>query len=328
MGGGGPAAEPPPFDGMSKNIHLSSTFGGQKSSSRRTAPAFGFGAATREVANKVFVSQEHTALATAGLHSPGPAKYVLPPSIGGTQPEGRKKSAPSYGFSKGSRFMVERVSDRTPGPGAGGFHPAIGPQPVGRFASAPMAGFGSGTREARSKLFISSEHNKLDNYGQGSPGPATIALPSTMGRQFSSAISSPGVVAFSQAGRTDPRQRQLMKEKEGMPAPGGTYQIGPSVGKQFSSRYASAPQAGFGTSEVSHQNKPYQSQQHEKMHFGKLSPGPLAKYQIDNSIGNQIESKDASQPSWGFGSADRWATYNKELKANTTPGPGNYDPVA
>ena len=71
-----------------------------------------------------------------------------------------------------------------------------------------------------------------------------------------------------------------------------------------------------------------QSQQHEKMHFGKASPGPLAKYQIDNSIGRQLESKDASQPSWGFGSADRWASYNKELKANTTPGPGSYDPVA
>ena len=42
----------------------------------------------------------------------------------------------------------------------------------------------------------------------------------------------------------------------------------------------------------------------------------------------QLESKDASQPSWGFGSADRWASYNKELKANTTPGPGSYDPVA
>jgi hypothetical protein len=310
------------------DMNLSSTFGGQKSSSRRTAPSFGFGAATREVANKVFVSQEHTALATAGMHSPGPAKYDMPPSIGGTQPEGRKASAPSYGFSKGARFMTEREADRTPGPGAGGFHPAIGPQPVGRFASAPMAGFGSGTREARSKLFISHEHNRLDNYGQGSPGPATIALPSTMGKQFSSAISSAGQVAFSQAGRDDPRAKQLSKEKANMPGPGGTYKIDPSVGKQISSRYASAPQAGFGTSEVSHQQKLYQSQQHEKMHFGKLSPGPLAPYQIDNSIGRQLESKDASQPSWGFGSADRWAAYNKEVSSNTTPGPGNYDPVA
>ena len=83
MGGGG--KEPPPWDGKSMNIHVSSTFGAQKSSSRRTAPAFGFGAATREVANKVFVSQEHTSLATAGMHSPGPAKYVKPPSIGGTR---------------------------------------------------------------------------------------------------------------------------------------------------------------------------------------------------------------------------------------------------
>ena len=80
-----------------------------------------------------------------------------------------------------------------------------------------MASFGAGTREARSKLFISHEHNRLDNYGQGSPGPATINLPSTMGRQSSSAIQSPGVVAFSQAGRTDPREVQLAKEKAGMP---------------------------------------------------------------------------------------------------------------
>ena len=60
----------------------------------------------------------------------------------------------------------------------------------------------------------------------------------------------------------------------------------------------------------------------------KPSECPTHYYQIDNSIGRQLESKDASQPSWGFGSADRWASYNKELKANTTPGPGSYDPVA
>ena len=119
--------------------------------------ASGSSSKTEKVANKVFVSQEHTALATAGMHSPGPAKYTLPPSVGGTQPEGRKKSAPSYGFSKGSRFMTERVSDRTPGPGANGFIPSIGPQPVGSFRSAPIAGFGTGTREARAKLFISQE---------------------------------------------------------------------------------------------------------------------------------------------------------------------------
>ena len=130
--------------------------------------------------------------------------------------------------------------------------------------------------------------------------------------------------------------------------------------------------------QVSHQNKLYLSAQHEKMHFGKLSPGPCAPYQIGASVGPQKESKDASQPSWGFGSQasrrpamssygytaiqryplyiytalysiqysaiqctrhtsplclpfcsqDRWHTYNKELKANTTPGPGAYDPSA
>ena len=34
--------------------------------------------------------------------------------------------------------------------------------------------------------------------------------------------------------------------------------------------------AGFGTSEVSHQNKLYLSTEHEKMHFGKTGPGPAS----------------------------------------------------
>ena len=46
------------------------TFGDQPLGGRKSAPAFGFGAATREQANKVFVSQEHTLIATGGMASP------------------------------------------------------------------------------------------------------------------------------------------------------------------------------------------------------------------------------------------------------------------
>ena len=326
MGGGG--GEPPPWDGASKDMSKSSTFGKQFSSARRGAPAYGFSAATREVANKVFVSQEHTALATAGMHSPGPASYLLPPSVGGKQPDGRRRDAPSFGFGSAPRFMTEKVSARTPGPGAGGHQPAIGPQVNARFRSEPSAGFGKGNRDVAKKVFISQEHSNQDMYGMGSPGPATIALESTLGKQASSAFANPSAWVFSTAGRDDIRTKQKLKEAKNSPGPPGLDQLRASVGPQVSSRFRTQPIAGFGTSKVATQNKLYVSKQHDKMHFGKDSPGPLAKYEIGPSVGRQFHSKDSSQPAWGFGSQDRWHTYNKELKANTTPGPGAYDPAA
>ena len=78
-------------------------FGAQPMSTRKSAPSYGFGAASRSTAQKVFVSQEHTALATAGMHSPGPAVYLLPPSVGGKQPDGRRADPPSWGFGTNNR---------------------------------------------------------------------------------------------------------------------------------------------------------------------------------------------------------------------------------
>ncbi len=71
MGGGGDGAP----RGV-KNAQMKSSFGPQALGARRTAPAFGFGTATRDQVGKVFVSQEHTALATAGTHSPGPCSGI------------------------------------------------------------------------------------------------------------------------------------------------------------------------------------------------------------------------------------------------------------
>ena len=101
-----------------------------------------------------------------------------------------------------------------------------------------------------------------------------------------------------------------------------------SVGPQVSSKYKSNMAAGFGSSTVAQNNKLYLSKEHEHMHFGKTGPGAAAPYSIGPSVGPQMLSKDASQPRWGFGSEDRWAKFNKELKSNTTPGPGQYDPLA
>ena len=63
---------------------------------------------------------------------------------------------------------------------------------------------------------------------------------------------------------------------------------------------------------------------HAQGDYGKFSPGPAASYQIPASVGKQVLSRFGSQPQAAFSKADRWHTYNKELKSNTTPGPGAY----
>jgi len=45
---------------------------------RKASPAYGFGAASRAVANKLFVSQQHTLTLMHGTESPGPSRYSLP----------------------------------------------------------------------------------------------------------------------------------------------------------------------------------------------------------------------------------------------------------
>ena len=138
--------EQPAFDGS--KMTMSSTFGYNPQSSRRTAPAFGFGACSREQAGKVFVSQEHTALATAGTQSPGPAQYLLPPSVGGKQPDGRKADPPSWAIGKDERFRYEKKGHATPGPGNYKTPPAsVGPQVIGRYKTEPLAGFGTAERK-------------------------------------------------------------------------------------------------------------------------------------------------------------------------------------
>ena len=138
------------------------TFGDQPLGSRKSQPSFSFGKSTREQAGKVFVSQEHTALATAGTHSPGPAApYILPPSVGGKQPDGRRADPPSYGFGTGTR--KGRCKDPVfPGPGHYEKPPAsVGPQVLGRFRSEPLMGFGTAERKHVQKVFVSQEHQKV-----------------------------------------------------------------------------------------------------------------------------------------------------------------------
>ena len=83
---------------------------------RPAAPSFGFGTATREVVNKLFISQQHTLIATGGKASPGPAKYELPASVGGKQPVSNKVDPPVWQFGAARRFNAKRSNHWVPSP--------------------------------------------------------------------------------------------------------------------------------------------------------------------------------------------------------------------
>ena len=81
---------------------------------------------------------------------------------------------------------------------------------------------------------------------------------------------------------------------------------------------------GFGASTRDIRAGIYLGPEHEKGAHGKLSPGPFAPYNLVAAVGRQVHSKTASAPGVAFSKASRWATYEKEIKSNSTPGPGAY----
>ena len=292
---------------------------------KKSAPAYGFGAATRAVAQKVFVSQEHTALATAGTQSPGPATYLLPASVGGKQPDGRKGDPPVWTFGSDKRFRIRKDGAKpdghagnNPGPGHYDRPPAsVGPQVLGRFKSEPLMGFGTAERKHVRKVWISQEHMRLDMHGMDSPGPAApYTLASTMGKQVHSTAESPAAWVFGSSSRA--------KDDPGRHSPGPNYTLPQSVGPQPDSRKPGAPNPGFGASTRDIRAQIYIGPAQDKASHGRIGPGPFANYQLVESIGKQVHSKTASAPSVAFSRASRWASYEKEIKANTTPGPGAY----
>ena len=222
-----------------------STFGTQPLSVKRTSPAFGFGACSREQANKLFVSNTHTMLATAGTHSPGPV-YTLPKSIGGKQPDGRKPDAPVWAIGKAARFRPHSAPNNlSPGPGHYKTPQAsVGQQVLGRFRTEPLAGFGTAERRHVRKVFVSNDHQKTDMHGLDSPGPMMYSLKSTMGKQENSKIRNPPSWAFSTSSRIDKAEE---KAAASLPGP-AKYSLPEAVGPQVDSKKPRAPTPGFGAS--------------------------------------------------------------------------------
>ena len=90
-----------------------STLGPQFSSARRSAPAFGFGSSSRDVANKVYLveggpgchveTKELNRLAPPSQPGPGPV-YMMRPAVG-PQVNGAIRSMPKWSFSTADRFQ-------------------------------------------------------------------------------------------------------------------------------------------------------------------------------------------------------------------------------
>ena len=231
-----------------------------------------------------------------------------------------------WGFGTAQRFRPKSApvkpdghAGNNPGPGAYSTPPAsVGPQVLARYTTAPHMGFGTAERKNVRKVWISQDHQKRDMHGMDSPGPAApYSLASTVGKQVHSTAESPPAWVFGSTSRT-----QVEPGRAG-PGPAG-YTLPQSVGPQPDSRKPRAATPGFGAATRDKRAGVYLGPAHEKGAHGKLSPGPFAPYSLVDSVGKQVHSKTATAPGVMFSRASRWATYERELKKNSTPGPGAY----
>jgi hypothetical protein len=102
------------------------------------------------------------------------------------------------------------------------------------------------------------------------------------------------------------------------------YTLPQSIGPQVDSRKPHGGTATLGAGTRATREKIYLGPNHAQGDYGKGSPGPAAPYALRASVGPQVDSRMREAPRPSFSKNDRWATYIKELKANTTPGPGAY----
>jgi hypothetical protein len=313
------------------------TLGPQVSSKRASAPNYGFGTCTRETQDKVFISQEHAALVGDSC-SPGPV-YDQRPAIG-PQVNGAMTSAPLFGFGKSTRDTAQKVfiskehADKVAAPYSPGpiylLDASIGPQANGAIASAPLYGFGTSTRDHQQKVFVSAEHNTINDYGKASPGPAApYKLKSGMGAQVQTFGPSPYAAGGSRGVRNSTQPAWVMgkaerfaKDRSAWVPGAGEYKLTPAVGPQVNGRLKSSPLYGFGSSNRDHMAKVYISSEHEKYSGGRDAPGP-GQYAIKSLTGNPVVSgHQVSGSRWGFGTGKRFTDEFKHQKGN--PGPGHY----
>ena len=305
--------------------------GTQVNSRKASAPCYGFGSSTREDREKVFVSQEHAALAV-GTRSPGPAVYMQTPSVG-PQVNGALESAPVWAFGSDDRFgPPNRSTLHNPAPGHYDMRNSVGPQVNGALHSAPLYGFGSSTRAHQQKRFVSEEQNKINDYGKNSPGPAGTKgelKPSIGGQVISCGPNPYGTGGMgsrirngSQPSWSMAKAGRFSEGERAAWAPGpGAYAIKEAIGTQVSSKMPSLPRFGFGTSNREHAAKVFISHEHEKVTGNRDAPGP-GQYAIASLTGKPVRAGTQKTGSaWGFGTSKRFSDGSRH---GGNPGPGQY----
>jgi len=290
----------------------------QSLANRNRSPAYGFGASTRAVANKLFISQGHTLSIMYGKDSPGPAGYNLPPSVGGKQPDGRKPDPPVWDIRGGGRydlggkpFKIPDAGEYDPIPVVTGGRPA-----TTRLKAEPAYSFGSTTREVVNKLFISQQHTLTIQYGSQSPGPANYATTDLIGGKQPDA-SKPDAPTYKIGSAA------RVSDEPGLDTPGPIYGHCAAVGPQVDGRFPSAMLASFGASTRAQRAKLFMGSEMQE-----CASATEAQYTLRPAIGDQVHSgihgRNATSPRVSFSRNSRWKQYEMEARKNSVPGPGAY----
>lgn len=148
--------------------------------------------------------------------TPGPASYSLPPSIGGTQPLGRMRSAPSFGFGTASQRELPFKAYDGPGP------KYSVPSKVDRHGVRPTTAV---TWSAQPRYPAAADP---------SPGPAAYTKKSSIGLgNVESTLSDAPAVGFGTSSREDSDFVALALKHAGSYPSGGSYNIPGMLGRQL-----------------------------------------------------------------------------------------------
>ena len=299
----------------------------QKLKSLPGGKAFGFGASTRDVANKLFVSQHHTMSLMYGMQSPGPTKYSLPPSVGGKQPDGNKPDPPVWSMGNCERFLYGYGKPETKGipPGrAGGMRPgpadydperpacveeAVGPERGGRtIKQVPHWSMGKGTRDQTHKVWITKEITQALRAGSQSPA-AQYNLPDA---NFDK--------RYNCGGKPDPpvwklHGRPHLPDFKCAPPP-GTYETPKGVGeREVNARLETRPSWSM-ADYIKYNDEPGRDAPPAKY----ATPPAAIERQVVSRRGNTNQTAGRAT----FTRHHRWAHVVREEKRNAIPGPTHY----
>lgn len=292
---------------------LRSGFGGQCLSRMRTSPVYGFGTSGRDHLKKTFISSEHdrAQCRSAGGNNSQGAIYRTTTGFG-FQQTSTNTSSPTFRFGTSQRADI---TSKSKAPGAGEYRSmsSVGKQVDSTKQTAGKASFGSSSRDDLGKVFISTDHEKI-NYGVESPGPSRYQSQGAVGKQN---LSEKTTFPSWRLGTEKRFNYDFIQRAVGIPG-AGQYSNTIACGRQVLSKKSTLPSIGFGSSSRDSCKKLFISPEHEKSNFGVFSPGPCTGLQ-KSAVGKQPLAVNRSSSTWSFGTQKRLKEH-----LNPVPGPGTY----